>query len=76
MSRLRSASLDRKLGGTNEHKMKIWPSPAAVFGVLAACGGQVDVGTSDGNLKTGDPCTTWGCAIHPPLGTGCNLVCR
>ena len=31
--------------------------------------------------KIGDECTcsaagTWQCAVHPPLGTGCNLVCK
>jgi hypothetical protein len=30
--------------------------------------------------QIGDECSctggTWGCAVHPPLGMGCNLVCR
>jgi len=35
----------------------------------ATCGNEI----GDGMTCTGG---TWGCVVHPPLGEGCNLVCR
>ena len=35
----------------------------------AACGNNI----GDGMVCTGG---TWGCVVHPPLGEGCNLVCK
>ncbi len=35
----------------------------------AACGNNI----GDGMVCTGG---VWGCTVHPPLGTGCNLVCK
>ncbi len=35
----------------------------------AACGNNI----GDGMVCSGGQ---WGCAVHPPLGLGCNLVCK
>jgi hypothetical protein len=48
--------------------------PGALAGKPCPADGQ-----SCGN-NIGDTCTcqggTWQCAVHAPLGMGCNLVCR
>ena len=48
-----------------------WPAlcgqPCADEG--AACGNNI----GDGMVCSGGQ---WGCAVHPPLGLGCNLVCK
>jgi hypothetical protein len=54
------------------------PRECSTFPERGACT-DGDVCRAAGS-KIGDECRcsggVWGCSIHPPLGTGCNLVCR